>query len=291
VTILECARAAARVLVDAGFAPDEARRDASVIARDALGWSLTDWAARNREPAPQALGERLLAMARRRATREPVAYITGSREFFGRAFRVTPAVLIPRPETEILVEASLGILRAEESPGVLDPRVSPVILDVGTGSGCVAITLALECPAARITAADISPAALGVAMANAGTLGAGRVEFVEASLVPARLLPRPSIIVSNPPYVPERDRASLPPDVRDFEPAAALFAGWDGLDVIRQLVREARAALLPGGWLLMEIGAGQANAVSDLVRQAGLQLDQVRHDLQGIPRIVIARQS
>ena len=199
-------------------------------------------------------------------------------------------MLIPRPETEILVEAVLGILRSEDSPGLLDPRVSPVILDVGTGSGCIAITLALECPAARMTATDISPGALNVARANADALGAGRIEFVETSLVPARLLPRPTIIVSNPPYVRERDRASLAPDVRDFEPAGALFAGPDGLDVIRELIPAARASLVPGGWLLMEIGAGQAKAVSDAVRAAGLQLERVRLDLQGIPRVVIARQ-
>ncbi len=289
-TPLDCASAAARVLTEAGFAPDEARRDVSVLARHALGWTLTDWAARNREPAPQGLAERLLELARRRATHEPVAYITGTREFFGRAFRVTPAVLIPRPETEILVEAVLGILRSEDSPGVLDPRVSPVILDVGTGSGCVAITLALEWPAARMTATDISPVALNVARANAEALGAGRIEFVETSLVPARLLPRPAIIVSNPPYVRERERASLAPDVREFEPAGALFAGEDGLDVIRQLIPAARAALVPGGWLLMEIGAGQARAVSDAVRGAGLELERIRPDLQGIPRVVVARQ-
>jgi release factor glutamine methyltransferase len=289
VTYSESAKAAAELLSGAGFSPDEARRDASLLARNALGWSMTDWAARNREPAPPDLADRLRALARRRASREPIAYITGVREFFGRQFRVTPAVLIPRPETEILVEAVLSVVRAEE-PSALDPRTGPVILDVGTGSGCVAVTLALECPSARITASDVSAAALFVAAGNADALGASRVGFLEASLVPERLLPRPTIIVSNPPYVPESDRPSLAADVRDFEPASALFAGPDGLDVIRQLVPAARKALVPGGWLVMEIGAGQAPAVSAAVTRAGLALERIIPDLQGIPRVVVARE-
>jgi len=289
VTLAECAKVAADALAAAGFPADEARRDAGVLARQSLGWTLADWAARSRDAAPNGFEARLLAMARRRATHEPVAYITGVREFFGRSFRVTPAVLIPRPETEILVEAVLAIVRSDDADARLDPRVKPVMLDVGTGSGCIAITLALECPSARISATDSSRAALDIARANADALRAGHVEFIETSLVPDRLLPRPTLIVSNPPYVRERDRASLPPDVVQFEPASALFAGEDGLDVIRELIPAAHAALVPGGRLLMEIGFGQAPAVSQAVSESGLALEKILLDLQGIPRVAIAR--
>lgn len=267
---------AARVLAEAGFPADEARRDASVLARHALGWTMTEWAARLRDTAPEDLLPRLLELARRRATREPVAYITGVREFFGRDFLVTPDVLIPRPETEGLVEEALS----GDAPSA--------VVDVGTGSGCLAVTLALAWPAARVVATDVSAAALAVARRNADRLGAGRVEFVETSLVPAGLAGI-DLIVSNPPYIAAGDRLSLPEDVRGFEPATALFAGVDGLDVIRPLVRAAALVLRPGGRLILEIGAGQAAPVSDLVRHAGLELVRLRPDLQGIPRIVVAR--
>lgn len=302
-TVHECVAAAASVLAGAGFSPDDARGDAAVLARRALGWSLADWAARRGEPAPAAFDARLLALARRRATHEPVAYITGVREFYGREFIVTPAVLIPRPETEAVVEELTPPSSVVSEEGRQDARpgpsrpdrpvvpvapVVPVVVDVGTGSGCLAVTLALELPHVRVIATDVSRAALDVARANARALGAARVEFVEQALVPPGV--RADVIVSNPPYVPERDRASLPADVRDFEPAGALFAGPDGLDVIRALVPAARAALAPGGWLVMEIGAGQAGAVAALVRDAGLDLRRVRADLQGIPRVIVARQ-
>ena len=224
-TIGQATSEAVRILTDAGFEQAEARRDVSVLARHLLGWNLADWAARSRQDAPTGLAEKLNAHARRRATHEPVAYITGVREFYGREFVVSPAVLIPRPETEGLIERALP--------------VEGTVVDVGTGSGCVAITLALACPRARVIATDVSTDALAIARENASRLGA-RVEFLQASLVPADL--KPDVIVSNPPYVPERDRASLSIDVRDFEPAGALFAGPDGLDVIRALVPAARRA-------------------------------------------------
>jgi release factor glutamine methyltransferase len=166
----------------------------------------------------------------------------------------------------------------------------PLIVDVGTGSGCIAITLALEWPSARVFATDISSAALEVARTNAEALGA-TVEFlqvIDTELFPADL-PAAGLIVSNPPYVSERDRASLMPDVRDFEPALALFAGDDGLEVIRALVPAAARALAPGGALVMEIGAGQAEDVIALAAGAGFDLAAVRPDLQGIPRVLVAR--
>jgi release factor glutamine methyltransferase len=285
-TVFQATAAAAEVLTGAGFGPEDARRDASVLARHVLGWTLADWGARSRDTAPAGFREQLAALAHRRATREPVAYITGVRAFYGREFQVSPAVLIPRPETEGVIEAALSIVAGITNHEEHEEREELTLVDVGTGSGCLAVTLALEIPGSQVMASDISSAALTVARANAERLGA-RVEFVEASLIPAGVVA--DVIVSNPPYVPERDRDSLSPDVRDFEPAGALFAGPDGLDVIRQLVPAARHALRPGGWLVMEIGAGQADAVADIARTAGLALDRIAPDLQGIPRVVVAR--
>ena len=280
-TVRVIADHAAQALIARGFAPEDARRDVSVLARHVLGWTMADWVTNAGARSPTGFAEALQRLVLRRMTHEPVAYITGVREFYGREFMVTRAVLIPRPETEGVIEAI--------PPGLLTAHGSgtPVVLDIGTGSGCLAITLALEHPAARVIATDVSHEALTVARENAQRLGADRVEFAEASLVPAGLPPL-DLIVTNPPYVPERDRESLSPDVRDFEPALALFAGEDGLGVIRTLLPQARAALKPGGALVMEIGAGQSGAVTALVAEAGLRLVTIRPDLQGIPRIVVA---
>lgn len=282
-TFAECAHAAARLLIDAGFPPDESRRDASLLARAALGWTQVRWLTDEHGEAPSGFDQTLHALALRRARHEPVAYITGEREFFGRQFRVTPAVLIPRPETEILVEEAIAAL------DTLRPRrQAPLVVDVGTGSGCVAVSVALECPQARVVATDISADALAIAQGNATALGATRIEFRRGSLL-AGLDAAPDLIVSNPPYVAEADRPTLPPDVVGFEPGAALFGGLDGLDVIRDLVEVAGTSLAPGGALLMEIGAGQAPAVTRLVHATRrLSLARIRVDLQNIPRVVIA---
>jgi release factor glutamine methyltransferase len=302
VTVNDCVNGAAARLIRAGFAPDEARRDTAVLARHALGWTMALWAAQARDGAPADLADRLDAAVSRRATREPVAYITGVREFYGREFHVTPAVLIPRPETEGLVERAIEVILdvaglpavalakagAAGLPAVALAKAGPVIVDVGTGSGCIAITIALECPGARVMATDVSAAALEVARANAERLGA-RVEIVEVSLLP----PEPQafdVILSNPPYVDRADRASLPRDVRDFEPEGALFADDHGLAVIGALASAARARLTPGGWLLMEIGQGQSASVASRIQAAGLRLERIVPDLQGIPRVVVARQ-
>ena len=287
--IAAAADAATQRLVDAGFPPDEARRDAGVLARHCLAWTLTDWAARSREAAPPGFVDCLSEFIRRRATREPVAYVTGVREFYGRPFRVTNAVLIPRPETEGLVEETIKILAGPSGPSGPAGPSGPFIVDVGTGSGCVAITLALECPSARVMATDVSGIALEVARANARALGANRVAFIEASLVPAGLTDI-DVIVSNPPYVPQRHRASLPADVRDFEPSVALFGGEEGQDVIALLIAAARRTLKPGGWLIMEMGDGQAEAVTDAIAASGLQLTDIHPDLQDISRVIVARQ-
>ena len=291
--IAAAADAATQTLVDAGFSPDEARRDAGVLARHCLNWTLTDWAARSRETAPPGFTDRLSESIRRRATREPVAYVIGVREFYGREFRVTNAVLIPRPETEGLVEETIKILAGPSGPALVRRSPGeggrPLIVDVGTGSGCVAVTVALEIPSARVVATDVSPTALDVARANAQSLGATGIEFIEASLVPAGLTGI-DVIVSNPPYVPQRHRASLPADVRDFEPSVALFGGEEGQDVIGLLITAARRTLKPGGWLIMEIGDGQAEAVTNAIAASGLDLTHIRPDLQDISRVIVARQ-
>lgn len=199
----------------------------------------------------------------------PLQYITGRQEFYGREFRVTPDVLIPRPETEHVIEAVLA-------GGI----ACPTLLDVGTGSGAIAITLALE-TAARVTATDISPAALRVAESNAARLGA-QVTFVECDLIPEGSF---DVIVSNPPYVGLGEE--LPREVRDHEPALALYAGDDGLAVYRRLIPAAARALNPGGRFVMEIGWTQAEAVRAML--SSWTDVRILNDLAGLARVVIAR--
>jgi len=275
--------AAVRRLRAAEFAADDARRDAAVVARHLLRWSLADWLSHSHDDPPPDFQPTFDALIARRSAHEPVAYLVGEKEFYGRPFRVTSDTLIPRPETEGLVEAALTWLTARR------PQTTHVV-DVGTGSGCVAITLALETgprPGMTFTATDTSTGALAVARDNATRLGATAVAFRPGHLLADTTLPV-DLIVSNPPYVPARERDTLPPDVRLFEPAAALFAGDDGLDLIRELVPVARRALAPGGALMMEIGDGQADAVCALLEAGGFSDVQRQPDLQGIPRIIIA---
>lgn len=286
-TVAECVAAAARDLVAAGFSTEEGRRDASLLARAVLGWTMETWLVRQHEPAPDDYWMRMAPLVGRRAAREPLAYLTGAREFYGRPFHVSRAVLIPRPETELLIEAALARLgpacEARNGPG-------PRIADIGTGSGCLGITLALECRSARVIATDISGAALSVARDNAAALGiADRMEFRLGPLL-AGADAALDVIVSNPPYIRDSDRDVLPVEVRDYEPAGALFAGPDGLTVIREVVAIAGAALADGGWLLVEIGAGQSGDVRQIVNEhASLQLVEILPDLQGIPRVLVCQ--
>ena len=299
-TVREGFDAAVGTLKASGVAPDAARIDATLLCRHLLGWTTAEWLARWHQDAPAGFSEQLADLAARRARHEPIAYLVGTREFYGRPFRVTHAVLIPRPETEDVVEQALvelgslgssGSIGSLGSLGPAPPRSKRLVIDIGTGSGCLAVTLALEWPGARIVATDISSEALEVANSNAEALGAERIEFQQiddASFVPADLPPA-DLIVSNPPYVPERDRASLAPDVADFEPPHALFAGPDGLDVIRRLLPAACAALKLGGSLVLEMGAGQKDAIIELAESAGFGVDRIHADLQGIPRVLVAR--
>lgn len=267
-------------LVAAGVPASEAVLDAELLMRDALGWDRASWLTRRDDPAPAAAAAAFDAAILRRSTREPVAYIRGVQEFYGRAFQVGPAVLIPRPETELLVDESLAVLAGHGAPRVVD---------IGTGSGCLAVTLALECPAALVCATDISAAALATARANAAAHGvAQRVTFVATSFLDGVAGPF-DLIVTNPPYVPERDQAMLAPEVAAHEPHTALFAGRDGLRDVRAIIALAATALAPGGTLVMEIGIGQWPAVQAALAEAGLGGSaRVRADVQGIPRAVVA---
>lgn len=282
-TLTDVVLEAARRLQASGFDDETSRREAATLARMALGWDQATWIAHGRESAPPEFVDRFADWIARRVAREPVAYIAGTREFYGRDFRVTPDVLIPRPETEGIVEAALPRLRA-----LADAGRTPVAIDVGTGSGCLAITLALECPRAQVVATDVSIAALTVARENARRHHVeARIEWRHTSLT-GEIASAADLVVSNPPYVAARDRDTLPRDVAAYEPALALFGGDDGLEVIRDLVPAARRALVPGGTLIVEMGVGQAPMVAQVIAEAGLTLERVARDLAGIDRIAIA---
>jgi release factor glutamine methyltransferase len=286
-TVHDAARRATSAFEAAGWTPDDARLDAEVIARAILGWDAAAWLVHRHDAVPPVFGSLYDTAVTRRLAHEPVAYIVGRREFYGRPFHVTGDVLIPRPETELVIDEALAVL-----PAARADQVAPLeAADVGTGSGCLAVTLALERPDIRVTATDTSVAAIAVATDNAATLGAGeRVRFVHASLVGRAAPDSYDLIVANPPYVRDADRAGLMPDVANYEPASALCGGPDGLDVIRALLPAAAHALKPGGWLVMEMGAGQAPEVTRLLGEGThLSLVRISKDLAGIPRVLVAQ--
>jgi release factor glutamine methyltransferase len=227
--------------------------------------------------------DELESKVNRRENHEPFQYIIGRQEFYGLDFEVTPDVLIPRPETEILVEKAIELLRTKEGPR---------ICEVGTGSGCISIALLHELRTASAIAVDISAEAIGVAKRNAIRNEVDqRIEFVLSNIFEQIPAERFDVILSNPPYVPDSDIASLQAEVRDHEPRAALLGGADGLSIIRRIVECAPARLINDGWLLMEIGYNQAEKVRDLFdHQAWARVDLLP-DLQGIPRIVVAKHS
>ncbi len=260
-----------------------ARLDAEVLLAQALGVGRTGLFARLRDAVDAAAAARFAALLDRRLRREPVAYLTGRQEFWSLPFAVTPDVLIPRPETELLVELGVASLRAPCSTRI-------EILDVGTGSGCIAVALARALPAAGVTAVDLSAAALAVARRNAAAHGvAARIAFVVSDLFAA--LPADAtfdLIVANPPYLAPGDAAS--PELA-FEPHGALYAGADGLAVIRALLAAAPRHLRRGGILLMELGQSQSEAALGLTRAAGFAAAHVVPDLAGIPRALVAERS
>jgi release factor-specific protein-(glutamine-N5) methyltransferase len=224
-------------------------------------------------PLTDGESERLRDLTDRRQRGEPIAYIIGKKEFMGRDFVVTPDVLIPRPETELLVETAAGLIGG----------ASAAVIEIGTGSGCVAVSLALACPGARIIAGDISPAALAIARSNdAG----GRVEFVESDLFAAIPPVAADVIVSNPPYIPSGEIESLMPDVRDYEPRASLDGGADGLRFYRDIIAVLPGFLADNGRAVFEIGDGQFERVRAIAEAAGFSAE-LRRDLAGLERVVI----
>lgn len=284
-TVHECAATAASRLVAEGFEPAASRLDVSVLARALLGWDQARWLADGRAGAPAGFADRLARWVARRARHEPVAYIVGEREFFGRPFRVTPDVLIPRPETELLVSATLDRLTGRTG-------ATPLVVDVGTGSGCVAVSLACELAGVRLVATDVSAAALEIARENARRHSVQNRIDLRAGPLLGGLEETPDVIVSNPPYIRDAERRALPPDVVEYEPHQALFAGPDGLDVIRPLIELAGRRLARGGWLIVEIGAVQDRAVGDLVAaSATLGATDVLVDIELRPRVVVARRA
>jgi release factor glutamine methyltransferase len=277
-TVRSALRRGADTLGEAGV--ETPRLDAELLLAHVLGVRRLDlFAHPERRLAPDERA-RWRAFLERRVRREPLPYIVESVEFFGLTVRVGPAVLIPRPETEGLVEAVL------EHPVVAGAE-APTILDVGTGSGCIALALAPRSQAARIVALDPSPAALALARENAAALGLGlRVEWVEGRW------PHPGrydAIVANPPYIPSRDVERLAPELKAHEPRLALDGGLDGLALIRPLIEEAPDRLSSGGLLAMEMAAGQSETVLALARAVpAWEHVAVRPDLAGIPRVLLA---
>lgn len=258
------------------------RRDAETLLTHTLHRDRAWLLAHLDDDLPVADLDSFRDLTARRAKQQPLQYLTGTQEFFGLELRVTPDVLIPRPETEHLVESVLDWARVQA-----DPRLR--IADVGTGSGAIAIALASVLEHASVTAIDISVAALAIAHENAERFGvAGRIRFLEGDL----LSPLPTergtfdIIASNPPYVAAADAPTLAPEVRDHEPSVALYAGPDGLDIYRRLIPQARELLRSGGLLALEIGFGQRDAVAELL--SGWQSVHFMDDYASIPRVALA---
>ncbi|MGH8616246.1 MAG: peptide chain release factor N(5)-glutamine methyltransferase [Burkholderiales bacterium] len=256
---------------DSGLPPVEARSLAAAVLR----CTRTQLVMRGPETLDAGAVSGLDALFARRRAGEPVAYLTGEREFYGLPFRVTPAVLIPRPETELLVDFALETVG--ETRGAR-------VLDLGTGSGCIAIAIAHRRPQARVMAVDRSDAALAVARANAQVLGADNVQFAQGDWFAALGATRYDLIVANPPYVAAGDAHLTQGDLR-FEPMAALASGPDGLDAIRAIVYAAPAHLEAGGWLAFEHGYDQAEIVRELLARTGFKVVFSRRDLAGIERI------
>ena len=277
-TLRQHLTAAKARLVGAGLEPPEAARDVLYLAMHVLGWDRVTVHARDLDPPPDGFAVAYDAAIERRTQREPVAYFIGVQEFWSRDFAVSPAVLIPRPETELIIEEAMSMAFAS-------------VADIGTGSGCLAVTIAAEFPRAHIVATDISAPALAIALANAQRYRVtDRIEFKATRYLDGIAGPF-DLIVANPPYVTDGEYEGLAPEVRSFEPRTALTAGPDGLTDVREVLACAATRLRPGGLLLMEIGFGQAEVVSGLVNTSPLALLRISNDLQAIPRVVVAQRS
>lgn len=259
--------------------PKRARQDAELLLMHLLKRSRAWLITHDDELLADDLSVSYAELVKRRRKGEPIQYIRGETEFYGLPFRVTSDVLIPRPETEHLIEKVLSLAGR---------FVEPRIVDVGTGSGAIAVSLAHKLPHAQITATDICPQALAVARENAKCNGVG-LRFFLGDLLAPLAGERFEIVVSNPPYVPSADRASLSVEVREYEPTIALFAGDDGLEIYRRLIPAAYEALTLDGFLALEIGYGQSPAITDLLARACFEQIEFVPDLQNIPRVACAR--
>ena len=253
------------------------RLDAELIVAFALGIDRTHVIIDANRPLEGAELAKLRELVKRRRAHEPVAYLRGEREFYGLTFRVDSRVLIPRPDTETLVDVAL----ARSAHLSLSMRQ----LDLCTGSGCVAIAMAKQRPTAKVTATDLSEDALALARENALRLGAYNVAFVPSDLF-ERVTGKFDVITANPPYIPTAEVETLQPDIKDFEPRLALDGGADGLAIVRRIVQEAPAFLAPGGLLAMEIGAGEAPDVRALFEARGFTDVRVERDIARIERVV-----
>lgn len=261
----------------------EPRREASSLLSFVIGKDRTFLISHAHDPLDETEVDRFREVVARRGKGEPLQYITGVQDFYGREFLVTTDVLIPRPETELLVEAALEVIANVRGPS---------ICDVGTGSGCIAVTLLCERTDARAVAIDVSEAALKIAAQNAHVLGVGdRIELKLSDCFDGLAKTTFDLVVSNPPYVSAAAIAGLQREVRDHEPLVALSPGADGLSVIRRLLDDALGFLNPHGHLIMEIGFDQGEVVQQLIDPQLWRLVEIRPDLQGIPRIVVVQRT
>lgn len=272
----------ARQQLAGNLPPEEAAMEAQLLLRHALGNVTRAWLIAHDEqaltPTQVATFDNLIT---RRAQGEPVAYLLGQREFFGHALKVTPDVLIPRPDTETLVEAALEKIPAQRPCQ---------ILDLGTGSGAIAIAIALARPQAQVTAVDRSAAAIAIARENASLLGATNLAILQSDWMAGLGEARFDLIVSNPPYISEQDAHLSQGDLR-FEPRSALASGQDGLNDIRAILTQAPDQLTAGGWLMFEHGYDQAAQVAALLQAAGFEEVKHRADLAGIQRVTLGRKA
>lgn len=284
-TIAEAIQEGARRLQATGVS--EARRTAGVLLGHVLGFDRTHLFTRSNEAIDGSRYQEYLRLIERRAAGEPLQYILGHQEFYGLDFIVTSAVLIPRPETEFLVERVIDLAHKSEPS-------APLIVDACTGSGCIAVTLAVNLPRARVIATDISSAAIEVAQLNAVRHAVDeRSEFLAGDLLAPLdgrgLENAVDILASNPPYVAEGRPELIQREVREWEPATALFGGADGLRFYRRLLVDGLRYVKPGGYLVCEIGYTQLDAITELIAASGWQLLDVTHDLQGIPRTLAVK--
>ena len=271
----------ADILDESDASGPHSREDSMLLLRHVLGIQPAEMHAYRERPLTALQTEAFNALIQQRAHGTPIQHLTGEQEFFSLPFHVGPDVLIPRPETEHLVEAAIARLQHHAAPRTVD---------VGTGSGAIAVAFAHALPHAEIVALDISPAALGVAMRNAQRNHvAHRIRFVESDLLAAVQGESFDAIVSNPPYIAFSERPTLPIEVREHEPALALFAGPTGLEFYQRLIPAAHPLLVSGGWLLMEIGHGQRDAIRALLEDQHWDSVEFIPDLQSIPRVAVAR--